>query len=779
MKRFILLLIAVSALLAACKEWGTAPVAGAPDIPVAPYAAFAEGLINDITPEGWVREILVRQKNGLTGHPEAMSYPFDSCCWAGNLEMSRNPHYWGSDWWRFEQSAYYVDGFSRLGYVLGDEELMAKGKANVDYVLDHPLPPQPGYEFDESSFRGFGFFFGPANGARSKEMEAYRKAQVEKRRIIAAAGRPEGRLGREGDSMGWPFAVFFRTMKTYYEATGDPRVPAALEKNYLTYTPEELSEGRYIINIEGILWTYALTGNPKLLELAEAVWALVPSNMEQYLSDRPMTGHGVTVCETLKLPMLLYAFTGKEIYKEAALKGDRKMEEKNMLVDGIISSSEGLAGVDPLASHETCDISDYTWTIGYFLMVTGDASFADRLEKAIFNAGFGAVTKDFKAMQYFSCPNQVLCTGSSNHNEYKKAKTWMAYRSAHEVECCIGNLHRYFPNYASRMWMKDRSGQPVVALYGPSSVVYDLGDGVTVRIREFTDYPFEENIRFRFTFYKDGKITKEPQQMEFTYRVPGWCKASDKQGFQTVSKEWKSGEEFKLTFPMEVEFVKNAVQGESVVRGPLTYTYAIPADWQVDTTVYDYLAGKASKNPDFVNWNITPAAKWNYAVRNADLDQVKVVKKRVKGFPFDLENVPLKIRIPVVGVQDWDFDVVPSKPYDGQRFTQWTDEPLFDKDGNPVEDGDYVMVDGELVRLSRAGAMKYYVNPEGNYGRVRDAYNELFEKNGQWYCSWEKEDAYVTPPLPQTVVPEEGTDTFIELVPYGASTIRLTIFPEI
>ena len=86
--------------------------------------------------------------------------------------------------------------------------------------------------------------------------------------------------------------------------------------------------------------------------------------MEQYLSDRPMSGHRVTVCETLKLPMLLYAFTGKEIYKEAALKGDQKMEDLNMLIDGIISSSEGLAGVDALASHETCDISDYTWTIG-------------------------------------------------------------------------------------------------------------------------------------------------------------------------------------------------------------------------------------------------------------------------------------------------------------------------------------------------------------------------------------------------------------------------------
>ncbi len=765
MKRFLLFLLALPIILVACKEKGRVPVAGAPDIPVAPYAAFAEGLINDITPEGWVREILQRQKDGLTGHPEAMSYPFDSCCWAGNLEMSRNPHYWGSDWWRFEQSAYYVDGFSRLGYVLGDAELMAKGKANVDYVLDHPLPPIPGYEFDESTFRGFGF--------------GDRRALIERRKIIAAAGRPEGRLGREGDSMGWPFAVFFRTMKTYYEATGDPRVPAALEKNYLTYTPEELSESRYVVNIEGILWTYALTGNPKLLELAEAVWALVPNYMQQYLSDQPMSGHGVTVCEILKLPMLLYAFTGKDIYKEAALKGDWKMEDKNMLIDGIISSSEGLAGVDPLASHETCDISDYTWTIGYYLMVTGDATFADRLERAIFNAGFGAVTKDFKAMQYFSCPNQFLCTGSSNHNEYKKAKTWMAYRSAHEVECCIGNLHRYFPNYASRMWMKDRNGQPVAALYGPSSVVYDLGDGVTVDIREITEYPFEEEIRFKFTFYEDGKISKKPHRMDFTYRVPGWCKASDKHGFQTVSKTWKSGEVFKVTFPMEIEFVKNAIQGESVIRGPLTFTYAIPADWEVDTKVYDYLAGKESKNPDFVNWNITPSGKWNYAIRNADLDKVKLIRRKTKGFPFDLDNVPLKIRVPVTGVKDWNFDVVPSKPYEGQRFTQWTDEPLFDKDGKPAENGGYVKVDGQLIQLLRAGAMKYYVDPDGNFGRVRDAFNELFEKGGKWYCSWEMEDAYITPPLPQTVVPEEGSDVFIELVPYGASTIRLTVFPEI
>ena len=59
MKRTVFLLLASALLLASCNKVGTVPVAAAPDIPVAPYAAFAEGLISDITPEGWVKEILV------------------------------------------------------------------------------------------------------------------------------------------------------------------------------------------------------------------------------------------------------------------------------------------------------------------------------------------------------------------------------------------------------------------------------------------------------------------------------------------------------------------------------------------------------------------------------------------------------------------------------------------------------------------------------------------------------------------------------------------------
>ena len=75
-------------------------------------------------------------------------------------------------------------------------------------------------------------------------------------------------------------------------------------------------------------------------------------------------------------------------------------------------------------------------------------------------------------------------------------------------------------------------------------------------------------------------------------------------------------------------------------------------------------------------------------------EDLKVEKTGSKGFPFDLQSVPLKIKVPVKGVKDWTL----------------------------------------------------------------------------------KEDRF-TPALPETVVPESDEVEYIELVPYGSTTLRLTTFP--
>ena len=655
MKKSIVILAGLL-LLAGCVKQTTTSV------PVAPHAVFAEGMIDKIQPEGWLKEILERQRDGLAGHPEAMAYPFNTVLWAG--ELKRDSESRGADWWRFEQTAYYLDGITRLGFLLDDQKFLDIWQENIEYVLAHPLPAKAGMTEEEAMQqlqrgrrpRSFDAQVSadPEAQKRFEQMQARMKERMAKQARILMADRSEGRLGPETGSMAWPFAVFFRAVQAYYEATGDPRIPEALEKNYLSYSLDELAQDRYVINVEGILWTYALTGNQALLDLAVNAWERGESNMTQEtaLDDSEFHMHGVTMNELLKVPLLLYAYTGEEKYLQAALHAEEKMEAPNMLIDGINSSSEALAGNDPLASHETCDISDYTWTMGYYLMVTGDGQWADRIEKGIFNGGFGAITKDFKTMQYFSCPNQFIATGNSNHNAFKYGLTWMQYRPIHETECCIGNLHRYFPNYVARMWMKDRKGQPVAALYGPSSVEYELGKGITVKIEEKTAYPFEEQVCFEFSFFKNGKPYAKAVDMDFTYRIPGWVKGQET-GFKTVSKQWKTGDTYKVDLPMEIEIVDNPVTGSSVQRGPVVYSYAIPANVEEDPAIYENLAGKVSANPDFKSWSMTPAGKWNYALVKDGLKDLKVEKTGAQGFPFDLETVPLKIRVPVTGVKGW------------------------------------------------------------------------------------------------------------------------------
>ena len=652
----ILVILAGLLLLAGC---GHKP---ATSVPVAPHAVFAEGMIDKIQPEGWLKEILERQRDGLAGHPEAMAYPFNTVLWAG--ELKRDSESRGADWWRFEQTAYYLDGITRLGFLLDDKKFLDIWQENIEFVLAHPLPAKAGLTEEEAMEqlqrnrrpRNFDAQVSadPQAQQRFAQMQARMQERMARQARILMADRSEGRLGPETGSMAWPFAVFFRAVQAYYEATGDPRIPEALEKNYLSYSLDELAQDRYVINVEGILWTYALTGNKALLDLAVDAWERGESNMTQEtaLDDSEFHMHGVTMNELLKVPLLLYAYTGEEKYLQAALHAEEKMEAPNMLIDGINSSSEALAGNDPLASHETCDISDYTWTMGYYLMVTGEGQWADRIEKGIFNGGFGAITKDFKTMQYFSCPNQFIATGNSNHNNFKYGLTWMQYRPIHETECCSGNLHRYCPNYVARMWMKDRKGQPVAALYGPSSVEYDLGKGVTVRIDEKTAYPFEEQVRFEFSFFKKGKPYAKPCEMDFTYRIPGWVKGQET-GFKTVSKQWKTGDSFTVDLPMEIEIVDNPVIGSSVQRGPIVYSYAIPAKVEEDPAIYDNLAGKVSANPDFKSWSMTPAGKWNYALVSSGLEDLKAEKTGATGFPFDLDSVPVKIRVPVVGVKGW------------------------------------------------------------------------------------------------------------------------------
>ena len=566
---------------------------------------FQEGLIGDITPRGWLLEFLQRQKTGLTGHPEALSYPYNTCLWAG--EIPRNGDY-GQDWWRYEQTAYYTDGLLRLGYLLDDEELITKGEQGIKYTMTH--------------------------------------------------AQSNGRLGSSVISSLWPQAVFWRAMKAYADAHNNPAsMKVALRNNYNSMTNSDLTNGRrHILNLEGMLWLYGKTNTKALLTKAETAYNTGGFEFDatDAGSDEFIHQHGVTYCEMLKVPMLLYAYTGNQEYLRIALNAERKLERDHLLPDGVPSSAEYTQGSDIDIAHETCDIADYTWSLGYFLTTTGQAEWADRIERAIFNAAPGAVTANFDAVQYFSSVNQVICTGNSDNNKFKRGSTWMAYRPTHETECCAGNMHRMMPNFASRLWMRGKDDGIVAAMYAPSEIDFKMG-ATECHITEETYYPFSGDIAFRFSL-------PETTHIPFVFRIPGWCNRYQIKvngrlvqaspyggGFWVLERDFRNNDVVTLSLSTTPTIVEAAGrQGKYVECGPLLMAYPVPATVSEDTNTYSNMNGKVPGD-GFKCWSMTPNGPFNYAVNTDDktlslhIDQEKLAN----AYPFDLEGTPLSVELPV------------------------------------------------------------------------------------------------------------------------------------
>lgn len=575
----------------------------------APYhGAFTEVPPTAVHPQGWLQEMLRRQTEGLAKHHAASGYPYDTCLWAGKIAKGGSSPYW-KPWWPYEQTGYLVDGLERLGLLTNDPALLAEANASIQYILAHPAP-------DGS--------LGPTH------------------------------IGPNN----WPHAVVFRALMAADAAHPDPTIPEAMRRHYLA-RPADFGAGRDVCNVEAMLWAYSRTGDTHLLDVARRTYdnfnrSKPRTSLAALAGDDTVVEHGVTFNETAKLPALLYLYTGDRSLLDASVNAYRKIDRDHMLPSGLHTAEEKLDGSDPWRYTETCDVSDYTWSVGYLLMATGDATWADHIEKAIFNAGLGAITKDFKAHQYFSSPNQVVAAPGVCK---RYAPDRLAYQPGHDVECCSGNVHRFLPNFALRQWMRTPDGGVVAALYAPTRLETTV-DGKPVTIDEQTDYPFSETISFVIH-------TPAPAAFPLLLRIPGWTEhatvainggpaadAGTPGTFHAVRRTFIDGDRITLQLPMSVR-VRQSGHAASVERGPLVFSLKVE---ESSTPVVAKVDGAGAKT--FPAWDKRPASDWNYALAPQQgrplAEQVQVVRRtNADGFPWDVGNAPVELRAPARQVLNW------------------------------------------------------------------------------------------------------------------------------
>lgn len=596
------------------------------------HAAFHSLAPGAVEPQGWLRLYLQKQGDQLASQLPQVSWPFTGDYWAGE---ERSPQGDGA-WWPWEQKAYWIDGALRCALALGDESLLKLAARALDYTLGH---------VEADGYLGPTFAQSVANA-----------------NSLATEFR-------------WPHTVFFRALAAYSEATGDSRIASVVARHYFADESRIEYGGplRNVTNVELMLWVYAQTGDERMLAMAEKAWqdflrsappGDAPSgdlHPDRVFSNAPINSHGVTYVEKAKLPAILYMHTGKDEYLRYALAAQERIFSHHMLIDGIPSASEVYRGTTALDAHETCDISDHTWAWGYLLMASGDGVWADRIERACFNAGLGALKKDWKALQYFSCPNQVIATDHSSHVPYiEEAKGWMAYRPnpGENVACCGGNVHRFFPNYVIRMWMADAQGGLAAVLYGASTVQAHVGvRGEPITVHEETDYPFGEEIHFRLDM-------KKAAAFGLSLRIPAWCsdprlllngstlaRPPIRTGFVRLERVFQPGDRITLRLPMHTQASHWPDNGIGIERGPLVYALPVREQWTPVVT-------PKWSTAQFPQWNAIPAGPWNYGAGFSPIPgqlRGEVKHKAMTSDPW--VDPPVSIAVPMKKIAGWDLQV--------------------------------------------------------------------------------------------------------------------------
>lgn len=615
-----------------------------------PYVELPLGCIK---PNGWLKEMLVRQRNGMSSSLDEL-YP----------EVMGERNGWlGGDGDQWERGPYWIDGLLPLAYILDDDVLKRKVQPWIEWAL--------------ASQREDGFF-GPS--------EDY--------------GFEEG-LQRNNSKDWWPRMVVLKIMKQYYSATGDERILTFLTK-YFQYQLQTLpnvplgnwtfwAEYRACDNLQIVYWLYNITGEPFLLELGELLHCQGYDYVDMFWRRDDLTRintiHGVNLAQGIKEPIVYYQQKPDSLYIKAVKKALADIRKYHGQPQGMYGADEALHGNNPTNGTELCSIVELMFSLESMLEITGDVQFADHLEKLAFNALPAQLTDDFMARQYFQQPNQVMLTRHMHNFDINHGCTDIVFGLLTGYPCCTSNFHQGWPKFVQNLWYATADNGLAALVYAPSEVTLNVGRGVPVKVTEETAYPISNKISFRFSFPQSSRSETIP--FPFHLRIPGWCKQAEilingnlyqevsGGGIEVVKREWKDGDIVELLLPMDIrtsEWYENSV---AIERGPLVYALKIGEAWKkVKVDKHEAKYGK-------FYYEVFPTTTWNYGLvdfKDETLSKSFTViehpEKLQSSFFWNQENAPIEIKAKAKRIPSWGLynEMAGPLPYSRMIYGLGTDE---------------------------------------------------------------------------------------------------------
>lgn len=594
--------------------------------------SYEELPLGAIRPQGWLEEMLIRQRDGITANLDE-TY---------SQVLGPDNGWLGGTGDRWERGPYWVDGLLPLAYILDDGALKAKAQKWVDWMLASAKPngyfgPDKGYPYIEGLQRGKPFDW-------------------------------------------WPKMVALKILQQYYNATEDGRVLDVFD-GYFRYQLDSLpvqpidkwsywAKFREGDNLDVLLWYYGKTGKPWLLDLAKLLHGQGIDYTAGFLKGEMLATegsiHGVNLAQGLKEPVIWWQIDPQQKYLDAVFKAMDDIRRFSGWPNGMYGADEALRDNSPVHGSELCTAVELMFSYEQMLKVTGDVRFADELEKVAFNVLPAQVSEDFKYHQYFQQANQISASIGLHDFDCPQGGTALAFGFLSGYPCCLTNMHQGWPKFTQNLWYNTSEGGLAAVIYAPCKVNTELG-GKAVSIEEETAYPMEESIRFRFSMPKAAAFPVE-------LRIPSWCKGAgikvngraaeiaqgadvltDGGGMVTVSREWKDGDLLELSLPMRTAVSRWHANAISVERGPLVYALGIKENWK--KTI---LEGDQKRFHGDFCYEVLPASPWNYGLtwaqfKNPDALPAAVTDSSKLGsrWPWNAESSPVSIKVCASRIPEW------------------------------------------------------------------------------------------------------------------------------
>ena len=386
--------------------------------------------------------------------------------------------------------------------------------------------------------------------------------------------------------------------------------------------------------------------------------------------------HGVNVAQGFREPATYYVYRGNKEMLQAAYDNHHTMRQRyGQVPGGMYGADENarLGYTDPRQGAETCAVVEQMASDELMIGITGDIFWADHCENVAFNTLSAALTSDMRALRYITSPNMAVSDGKNYGGSIDNGLLGMLSMSPFSSRCCQHNHGMGWPYFTEHLVMGTNDGGLCATLYSANQTTATVSNGVTVMLKEDTNYPFEEDIKF--TVHCSQSVA-----FPLYLRIPVWAEhasvtvdgnTTNAQAgkYVKLNRVWNDGDQVTLHLPMTIttQTWSQNKGSVSVNYGPLTLSLKIAEQYrQRDPSDPDIVQGDShwqigvdkSKWPA---WEIFADSPWNYALKvdNQHLPvDITVVRKPwpADNYPFTLESVPLEFTAKGQKVPSWGFD---------------------------------------------------------------------------------------------------------------------------